>query len=421
MKPFAASDILLPDVSVDLERWAVLACDQFTSEPAYWRRAAALCEGFPSTLHITLPEVYLEADNVKERIGWIHETMDRYLETVLTRRVRGFVYVERTTPSGTRRGLVGAVDLETYSFEPDAAPLCRPSEATVRERIPPRLAVREGASVESPHILLLCDDADAPLFAPLEKARDDLPLLYRTPLMLGGGVVEGRAVTDAALVSRLEEAVAALAGPDAFAAKYPGAKAGPFAMAVGDGNHSLATAKAHWENVKQTLTPAQRESHPARYCLAELCSVHDEALIVEPIHRVIFDADFDDVARAFAAFLTERGDKGGAQTITLTDGKGREVAVRAAGKTHALAVGTFEAFWAEFAKAHPAARVDYIHGKSSVEMLAREGGVGVLMPPFAKSDLFLGVAKGGVLPKKTFSMGHAEEKRYYLECRRIAL
>lgn len=418
-KPFVAADILLPDASVDLERWAVLACDQFTSEPAYWQRAAALCEGYPSALHITLPEVYLESPDVKARIGWIRDTMDRYLGTVLTRSLHGFVYVERTTPSGVRRGLVGAVDLETYSFEPDAAPLCRPSEATVRERIPPRLAVREGASLETPHILMLADDAAAPVFPALAAKKGDLPLLYRTPLMLGGGSIEGRAVTDEALIAQIESAVAALADETEFAKAYPGASVPPFALAVGDGNHSLATAKAHWEKVKAKLSPEEQETHPARYCLAEVCSVHDEALIVEPIHRVIFDADFDDVLREFRAFLAKRGDEGDAQTIVLTNGRGARETVGAAGKTHPLAVGTFEAFWAEFSAAHPAARVDFIHGEESVEKLAREGGAGVLMPPFAKSDLFLGVAKGGVLPKKTFSMGHAEEKRYYMECRRI--
>lgn len=424
MKPFVAADILLPEETTDMARWPALACDQFTSQPEYWRQAEALVGDAPSTLRITLPEVYLDSPEKDARIAAIHAAMRRYQKDVLTRAVHGFVYVERATPSGVRQGLVGAVDLEAYSYEPGQTPPVRPSERTVAERIPPRLAVRRGAPLETPHIMMLIDDAARAVIEPFAAKKEALAPLYDTELMLGGGRAAGWAVTDAADCAAIENAVAALGTQDVFDAKYPDAAGRPpLAVAVGDGNHSLATAKAYWEELKPTLSEAERQTHPARWCLAELVNVHCPALLMEPIHRVVFGLSAAELAAALCAFAAAHGAArcaAGAegQTFRFVGADGGET-VCLQNAPWPLAVGTADAFLTELAARRPELRVDYIHGEEHVRALAKANAAGLLLPDFAKSDLFRGVALGGVLPKKTFSMGHAEEKRYYLECRAL--
>ena len=291
MEPcFVPGRILLPQENIPVSQWACLACDQFTSQPDYWEQAAALAAGGPSALNIVLPEVYLDKVDTPTRIRAIHETMERYRAGVLTRCVNGFVYVERTQTDGkVRQGLVGLIDLEQYDWRPGMSPAVRPTEGTVPSRIPPRLAVRNGASLESPHILMLADDAGRTLVEPVAAQKDRLPLLYEGELALGGGFVRGWAVEDPALLKGVEEALAALGSQKAFDEKYPqAAGAPPMTLAVGDGNHSLATAKAYWEELKPGLTEEQRAVHPARWCLAEVCNVHSPAIEIEPIHRVVF-------------------------------------------------------------------------------------------------------------------------------------
>lgn len=447
-KPFTAADILLPEETIDMALWPAPACDQFTSQPEYWQRAEALAAGAPGTLHITLPEIYLQRPETEARIAAIHKTMRVYRETVLSRAVHGFIYVERTTQSGVRQGLVGAVDLEAYSFAPGAAAPVRPSEHTVAERIPPRLAVRRGAQLETPHIMMLIDDTARAVVEPFAAKKQALRPLYDTGLMLGGGHVAGWAVTDARDIAAIESAVAALGAQAVFDAKYPAAAGRPpLAMAVGDGNHSLATAKAYWEELKPTLPPAARETHPARRCLAELVNIHSPALLIEPIHRVVFGVPAAELAGEFLAFAAAHGaaqageaagakageasaagaksasaagakNAAGLQTFCFV-GPGFERTVCLQNAPWPLAVGTAEAFFTGFAARRPDARIDYIHGEDNVRALAGPDTAGLLLPDFAKGDLFRGVALGGVLPKKTFSMGHAEEKRYYLECRAL--
>lgn len=432
MAVFKAAHIVLPAPGTDISLWAALACDQFTSQPDYWEKAQALTQDVPSTLHITLPEVYLESDNVEQRIAQIHATMQAYEKDVLTRKLHGFVYVERTTDSGTRQGLVGAVDLEAYSYEKGALPPVRPSENTVVSRIPPRLAVRRGASLETPHIMMLIDDDKKSVIEPLATQKDTLTQLYDTPLMLGGGHVAGWGITQPAHVAALEQAIDALGTQAAFDVKYPNAAGKPpITLAVGDGNHSLATAKAYWEEVKAGLTPAQRETHPARFCLVELVNIHSDAIFIEPIHRAVFGANGHVFTDAFTAWLAAHGADldvrctaaEDVQAFTFianpSDEVPRMLCITSA--PHPLAVGTLEMFLADFCAENSAVKVDYIHGVDAVRTLAQEGAVGVLLPEFAKSDLFKGVVLGGVLPKKTFSMGEATEKRYYLECRKINL
>lgn len=415
MKPFVKTEILLPDETTDLSAWAVLACDQFTSQPEYWQKVQGICQGENSTLHITLPEVYLEQPDVAHKIDSIHKTMEQYKTEVLTKKVNGFVYTERVTESGTRCGLVGAVDLEQYSYQKDTQPPIRPTEGTIISRIPPRIAVRRGASLETPHILMLLDDANGTIIEPLKTKKNQMKPLYNTSLMLDGGQVSGWAVTEEETIQTIETAVEAFGTQAVFDALYPDAAGKtPLAMAVGDGNHSLATAKAYWEEIKPTLSPQQQQTHPARFCLVELVNLHSEAMCVEPIHRVVFGIDSETLFAKWEAFLQQHqnASRQQQQIRLLSSTQERSYVVK--NSPHPLAVGTVELFLAQLD-----VRVDYIHGEDAVRTLVAQGAIGILLPDFAKSDLFKGVVLGGSLPKKTFSMGHAQEKRYYLECRRI--
>lgn len=422
---FTAADILLPTAGVPLDPWACIAVDQFTSQPEYWQRAEHLADGKPSTLHIVLPEAYLGTPQEAERLESIRRTMEEYRKSVLTRKVHGYVYVERTQMDGTvRQGLVGAVNLDAYDYAKGSKPAIRPSESTVVERIPPRLKVRRGATLETPHVMMLADDADCTLIEPIGLMKNQLPPLYDGELMLGGGHLRGWAVEDPALIAQIDSALAALADPAAFARRWPAAKGQqPMVLAVGDGNHSLATAKAYWEELKPTLSEEQRRTHPARWCLAEVCNVHSSAIEIEPIHRVVFGVGAKELYAALDAWDQQQGSSTtmSDQRLRLADAHG-ESAVALANPPAPLTVGSVEAFLADFLPAHPGVTVDYIHGESTALALASDPAkpaTAILLPDFAKADLFKGVVLGGVLPRKTFSMGHAEEKRYYIECRRI--
>lgn len=422
---FTAADILLPAAGVPLDPWACIAVDQFTSQPEYWQRAEHLADGKPSTLHIVLPEAYLGTPQEAERLESIRRTMEEYRKSVLTRKVHGYVYVERTQMDGTvRQGLVGAVDLDAYDYAKGSKPAIRPSESTVVERIPPRLKVRRGATLETPHVMMLADDADCTLIEPIGLIKNQLPPLYDGELMLGGGHLRGWAVEDPALIAQIDSALAALADPAAFARRWPAAKGQqPMVLAVGDGNHSLATAKAYWEELKPTLSEEQRRTHPARWCLAEVCNVHSPAIEIEPIHRVVFGVGAKELYAALDAWDQQQGSSTtmSDQRLRLADAHG-ESAVALANPPAPLTVGSVEAFLADFLPAHPGVTVDYIHGESTALALASDPAkpaTAILLPDFAKADLFKGVVLGGVLPRKTFSMGHAEEKRYYVECRKI--
>lgn len=406
--------ILLPDADIDMEKWACLACDQFTSQPEYWHKAQTIVGENASALGLILPEVYLDEPDVANRIEQVHAQMRRAVSDYLKRVVNGFIYTERTTESGTRKGLLAAIDLEAYSYTPGQTPLIRPTEGTVPSRIPPRLAVRRGALLELPHILMLLNDPDRTVLEPLAEKKASLPLLYDTPLMLGGGRVAGWAVEDPALVEQLIRLV------QAFAEKLGPNGAAPIAIAVGDGNHSLATAKAYWEELKTQLPEAELADHPARWALAEIENVYDDAIQMEPIHRVVFGVDTDAFTRALAEYCASRKGCGTPQRFSLVCCGKPDAEFVIEHPEKPLCVGSLEDFLADYLPSHPAARVDYIHGEEAVRELAGQNAVGILAPPFYKEDLFRGVYEGGVLPKKTFSMGHATEKRYYLECRQIA-
>ena len=387
---FGPAHILLPGENIPLEKWGCVACDQFTSDRAYWEQADAAVGDCPSTLRLILPEVYLEDEDAARRVENIHAAMDEYSRDVLTRAVDGFVYVERT----------------------------------VTERIPPRMAVRRGAALETPHVMMLADDPGCTLVEPIGAHKSELKKLYEGELMQGGGHIAGWAVEDPAMLAQIDAALAALGSQEAFDAKYPQARgAKPLTLAVGDGNHSLAAAKACWEELKATLTPEEREKHPARWCLAEVCNVHSPAIEIEPIHRVLFNVDCGAVLLALIAWSDSN-------MAGICFGDSKQQAFTLAGPhvsnvlsfedpVAPLTVGTVDEFIEYFMARHSEARVDYVHDEPAVRALTRQGGVAFLLPPFEKSDLFKGIVMGGVLPRKTFSMGHAEEKRYYIECRRI--
>lgn len=420
---FKPCDILLPKPNIQLEKWAVLACDQFTSEPEYWHKVESIVGDAPSTLNMILPEVYLEGKNMKERILKIHSTMIQYKSNILKHSVTGFVFTTRATETGVRFGLVGCVDLEDYSYEKNSSPRIRPSENTVVERIPPRLAVRRGALLESPHILMLVDDVNKTVIEPIEAKMHNLERLYGVNLMLGGGYMNGWAVTDKKDIENIQNALAKLEDEEYFSSRYPGAKTSPFALCVGDGNHSLATAKAAWEELKSVLPQELLATHPARYCLVELQNIQSHSINIEPIHRVVFGVSGEEVLSAAKKYAESKC--GG---YSLTPGQhsfnfvfgDTDTAFSLSSPAHPLPVGSVDDILTLCAEENPNMKVDYVHGEDSVRALAKNGAVGILLGALKKSDLFKGVALGGVLPKKTFSMGHAHEKRYYMECREIS-
>lgn len=402
---FLPADILLPARDADFYRWAVIACDQFTSRQAYWREAERIVGDAPSTLNIVYPEAYLGEGDA--RIVRIREAMRAYMDGgLLGRRVTdGFVLVRRMTQSGERLGLVGRVDLEQYDFTPGTDAPVRATEGTILSRIPPRVAIRRGASIESPHVMMLVDDEKRQLIEPLAE-RDDLPCLYDTPLMLDGGSIAGYAVQGEAA----RETAARIAQMQA--------QSGGFFLAVGDGNHSLATAKVCWEELRGTLGEAERANHPSRYALCELVNLHSPALRFEPIHRVVFTPDMQAEEARFGAFVRAQGMAlvpGG--EIVFCQGEVRHgFAVQ--GLCGRLPLDVLQRFLDT--RVREGLALDYVHGAQDARALTQDGGAfAVLLGAMDKNTLFDAIAAGGVLPRKTFSMGESEEKRYYMECRKI--
>lgn len=402
---FGAADVLLPRVN-EMEKWAVVACDQFSSEPEYWARVRREAEGAPSALNLILPEAELGAQDEQERIAQIHAAMRAYLaQGVFEKHERAFVYVERTLVSGAvRRGVVGMVDLERYDYRAGAQVAVRATEKTVVERIPPRMAIRQGAAVELPHVLLLCDDERRALIEPLTLKKDSLPLLYDFELMEHGGRIAGYLVQGG-------EARALEAHIDDYEARCM--ESSGLCYAVGDGNHSLAAAKACYEAQKAAQDGAQ--DNPARFALVELENIRDDAQVFEPIHRIVTGVE----PEALLSALEERCGAAQGHRVAWIAGERRGSVTLSAGISP-LAVGVLQGFLDEYLAAH-GGQIDYIHGEDVLERLAqRPDAVGFLPPPMEKGQLFDGVVKDGSLPRKTFSMGHACEKRYYLEARRIA-
>jgi len=417
---------------IELAKWAVIACDQYTSEPAYWRSVANEVGDAPSSLHLIFPETYLGMADAAARIGRIRDTMRSYLAEGLLYEREGSIYVERTVGIRVRRGLMLELDLEEYDFSSGSTSPIRPTEDTMIERLAPRIEVRRGAELELPHILVLIDDPACTVIEPIGAERQALAKLYETDLMQGGGHVAGYAV-DKARGERVARALRALVNPQAFATRYGVPTETPVMLfAVGDGNHSLATAKAYWDSVKVAVGM----DHPSRFALVEVENIHDPALEFSPIHRLLYGVSAD-IRQAFAE------DFGGRLSCTDVPGVAamRERVRAAQGSRHAvgligpgahfsvieiadpqstLAVGTFQPFIDRFIERGGATHVDYVHGDDALERLAMQGtAVGIHLPAVSKDDLLRVVVCKGPLPRKTFSMGEANDKRFYIEARRI--
>jgi len=424
--------VLLPKRGTDYYKWAVVACDQYTSQPSYWEEAKRIVGKAPSTLELILPEAYLEKPGEDERIQSIKEHMRSYLDTgLLTEKPQGFVLVKRTAGGVERTGLMLALDLEAYDYTKGSETLIRASEGTIVSRIPPRLRIREGAPIELPHILVLIDDPDHTVIEPLVEKQAQLKKLYDTDLMLDGGHITGYLVDGEDDIQSVLQSLSQLKDETRFHAKY--GEHAPMLFAMGDGNHSFATAKANWEKIKESVPESERADHPARYALVEVENVHDEGIVFEPIHRVLFGASGNRAMETILRHLKAQND--GCARVEL----GRLLGAQS-GDTHILpfitgevegafvvncpkqqlAVGTLQAALDETVKEICGTEVDYIHGADVVKELSKKGGaIGFLLPAMKKSEFFSTVVYDGALPRKTFSMGEANEKRYYMECRSI--
>jgi len=419
-KLFFPADIYLPDLEGEKgTKWACVACDQYTSEREYWREARAYVDGTPSTLDMMLPEAYL--DREAEAIPAINARMREYLENgTLVCHPNSMIYLERVQSDGkVRRGIVGAVDLEEYNYNKGSVTITRATEGTVLERIPPRVAIRRGAAIEMPHIMILIDDKERSVVEPLAAKSESYKKAYDFDLMANSGHVTGYYV-DESDFDKINEALRALCADGVMKEKY-GVDAPALLFAIGDGNHSLASAKALYEEIKAEIGAEAAEDHPARYALCEVVNIHDPALKFEPIYRVMFGVDPEDVLTQLRKYAEALSGVGDAQKLTYSYGrevKRGEIAFEH--PTQQLTVGTLQVFIDEYVKTHAGASVDYIHGEASVASLcASDDAIGFVFDGMAKNELFKTVIFDGALPRKTFSMGHAEDKRYYLECRKI--
>lgn len=414
---FTSADILLPR-DAEYEKWAVIACDQFTSEPEYWQETEKMTDGAVTALDLILPEIYLGEADVDKRIDKIAANMYGYLDSdVFEEHKNALIYVERIQTDGVlRAGVVGAVDLEEYDYSKGSASQIRATEATVTERIPPRIKVREKAPIELPHIMILIDDEKKALIEPLAEHKDDMKKLYDFELMQGGGRLAGWLLTDA-LRDELLEKLAKFSEKEAFEKRYGLADTAPLTFAMGDGNHSLATAKAYYEKLKAANTDKDMSSHPARYALAEIVNLHSPALDFEAIHRIVGTADIDQMMAKMTDELGLSEEPAEQSFVTVRGVEKKKLYVHK--PTSKLTVGSLQNFLDKYL-AENGGDIDYIHGTEVVEKLAADGKkIGFVLPDMGKEQLFPTVIADGALPRKTFSMGHARDKRYYVEARKI--
>ncbi|MBK9442726.1 MAG: DUF1015 domain-containing protein [Comamonadaceae bacterium] len=425
--------VYLPVAGTNLQKWAVIACDQYTSQPQYWQDVQQFVGDAPSTLNLIFPEVYLDKPGAPERITAIRRAMDDYLQADLLVPHEGLIYVERTVAGKTRHGIMLCLDLECYDYQAGSSSLIRATEGTIVDRLPPRIKVREAAALELPHILVLIDDPEHSVIAPLTDAKADFDALYDFELMQGSGHLAAYAVTAQAQDQALQ-ALRLLAEPTTFASKYGVGPDQPVLLfAMGDGNHSLATAKAIWEAKKTSVGL----DHPSRYALVEIENVHDQALEFEAIHRALFGLKKDllielnrtwgdkfsytEVATANAMRQRVDGAASARQVIGLIGGGQTYGVIEVNQPSSNLPVGTVQNFLDTFLADGGAETLDYVHGADVLERLAlQSGNAGFYFAGMHKSELFKTVILEGALPRKTFSLGHAHEKRFYMEARKIA-
>lgn len=426
-------EILLPKLTIDHSKWAVIACDQFTSEPEYWMNVSNIVGNSPSTYHLILPEVFLGTPEETKRVNSANLTMTHYLQSGIFRKINNFIYVVRTVNGKNRRGLMVCLDLENYDYQKGAQTLIRATEGTILDRLPPRIKIREQATLECPHILVLFDDPNDTVFTPIDENLMQFDELYDFDLMLNSGHLAGFELNNEVIQQQVVNALYELINPETFAEKYnlrPGVHK-PFLFAMGDGNHSLATAKAIWEQLK----PSVGMNHPARYALVEIENIHDPALTFEPIHRLLFELKEDIVEKMklhWKENLVIRDIETQDRMVSIVDEDAESwhqigmitpqgiKLLEIHNPDENLAVGTLQNFLDQFLQDGGAAKIDYVHGTEVLfEKGELNGNIGFYIPTMEKSDLFKSVILDGALPRKTFSMGEAKEKRFYMECRRI--
>ena len=422
-------EVLLPQSGIDQKRWAVIACDQYTSQPDYWQKVGEYVGAGESTLHLILPEVYLESEDVGERVSKIREKMVEYQQKQIFSACRDLVYLERRRGDLTRKGIMLALDLERYNYQKGSQSLIRASEATIPERIPPRLKIRDGASLELPHIMILINDAKMTVIEPLTANKAQFPVLYDFDLMMDSGHLQGFAVNSPERINGVIDALRNLVKND------PTSSAAPLLFAVGDGNHSMATAKAYWEKIKSQVAA----DHPARYAMVEVVNLFDDGLIFEPIHRVLFGLR-GDIRHELEAYFSgtiqytqvaNHGEmiskvrnavtKAGVHTFGfISPGESNVIDIH--DQTANLPVTAIQGFVEKLMKDGFVEKVDYVHDDEAVcELGAKMGNAAFYLPAIDKSQLFPTVIKDGNLPRKAFSMGQARDKRFYMECRKIQI
>ena len=416
---FYPADILLPK-DQDMRKWAVVACDQFTSEPEYWQAVEQTVGDAPSTLRLILPEANLKAPNVDEYIADINASMDKYLAGgVFQVLPESLVYIERQQSDGRiRHGLIGMVDLDAYDFTPGSGALIRATEGTVLDRIPPRARVRRNAPIELPHVMLLIDDPEKTVIEPLTAASGEMDKLYDFDLMQNGGHIRGYKLTDRQ-VNAVADALEGLTTDEAMQKKYGVSGVAPLLFAVGDGNHSLATAKACYEEQKKGKTPQEYLALPSRFALVEVVNNHDDALQFEPIHRVLFGVKPEHLMAELKKFYPDCYEGQGEGHVFAYNYEGKSGFITIPHPEKQLCVASVQTFLDQYLKEF-GGEVDYIHGDEVVDELgSKPGNFGIKLPAMGKEQLFKTVMADGVLPRKTFSMGHAQDKRYYIEARKI--
>ncbi|MBQ8588016.1 MAG: DUF1015 domain-containing protein [Clostridia bacterium] len=409
---FSKADILLPQ-NCDMTKWGTVACDQYTSEPEYWQGVKEFTKGSISAYNLILPEVYLEDEDVDDKIKNLNDNMRSYIEAdVFESLGECYIYVERTLKNGAvRRGVVGAIDLEEYDYSKGSTTKVRATEKTVVERIPPRLKVRENASVELPHIMILVDDPKDDIINYLSENKDKFAVVYDFDLMMDSGHIKGYKIDDAT-AEVFQTKLSELDNIDSFNEKYGLSDSSPLVFAMGDGNHSLATAKEYYRQIKENILDG--DPSLARYALCELVNLHDASLEFEAIHRVVFDVDTDKFTSELSAICAE-GD--GEQCFVLVH-EGMEKKYHVTSPSANITVGSLQNFIDGYIDRN-GGKVDYIHGESVVRELSKGNNIGIILDAMDKSDLFKTVAVDGALPRKTFSMGEACDKRFYVEARKI--
>ncbi|MEZ4358384.1 MAG: DUF1015 domain-containing protein [Eubacteriales bacterium] len=414
-------EVLLPDNKVNMRKWAVIACDQYTSNLEYWREVSHIVGSAPSVLHMILPEAYLDASDRDDRIAHAKTVMKQYIEDeVLVQLPRGIILVERQTSVGKRKGLMFCVDLEEYDFKPKNKSLIRATENTVIERIPPRMDLRRSAVLESSHIILLMNDEEDSVIGPVYRKKESLYSLYKFELMQTGGQVSGWFIDNEEEINEILESILNLKKNDKML------------FAVGDGNHSLATAKAIWDEAKEDLSEEEKKDHPLRYALVEIVNLYDPGISFEPIHRVVFNVE---PSRLIVDLMEILKSKGYNTKVIYSRMKGEStdkmqvinfVTKESTGRIEILnpkfenEIETLQDILDDYMAKNDKVKLDYIHGEEAFDSLSRQYDcIGFIMPALNKDKLFDIVEKNGLLPQKSFSLGEPNEKRYYIECRLI--